>query len=156
MAQRQQARHRELYDMKCRGATLNVGDLVLVKQTAWKGRHKSQDRWESEEYQVVGQPTPGVPCLYSGRLLQEARPGFYIETSYCPCKVGSHRKVRHWEEAVTDSEEEEEGRAVMPKVARVPKGSPRVTTKPQTSLTPAGPHASSLTEPSPPESISGG
>ena len=30
-----------------------------------------------------------------------------------------------------------------------------VTTKPQTSLNPASPHASSLTEPSPPESISG-
>ena len=35
------------------------------------------------------------------------------------------------EEGVTDSDEEEEGRAVMPKVARAPKGSPRVTTKPQ-------------------------
>ena len=35
MAQRQQAKCRELYDMKCRGAALDVGDLVLVKQTAW-------------------------------------------------------------------------------------------------------------------------
>ena len=59
------------------------------------------------------------------------------------------------EEGVTDSDEEEEGRAVMPKVARVPKGSPRVTTKPQDSPTPADPNASSLTDPSPPESISG-
>ena len=61
MAQKQQAKHRELYDLKCRGAALDVGDLVLVKQTAWKGRHEIQDRWESGEYQVVGQPTPGVP-----------------------------------------------------------------------------------------------
>ena len=59
------------------------------------------------------------------------------------------------EEGVTDSEEEEEGRAEMPKVARVPKGRPRVTTKPQVSLTPADPNASSLIVPSPPESISG-
>ena len=50
-----------MYDLKCRGAVLSVGDLVLVKQTAWRGRHKIQDRWESEEYQVIGQPTPGVP-----------------------------------------------------------------------------------------------
>ena len=64
MAQKQQAKHRELYDLKCRGATLDVGDLVLVKQTAWKGRHKIKDRWESGEYQVVDQPTPGVP-VYS-------------------------------------------------------------------------------------------
>ena len=61
MAKRQQAKHRELYDQKCRGAELEIGDLVLVKHTASKGRHKIQDKWENEEYQVVGQPTPGVP-----------------------------------------------------------------------------------------------
>ena len=44
MAQKQQARHRGLYNLRCRGTTLSVGDLVLVKQTAWKGRHKIQDR----------------------------------------------------------------------------------------------------------------
>ena len=42
MAKRQQAKHRELYDQKCREAELEVGDLVLVKQTAWKGRHRSR------------------------------------------------------------------------------------------------------------------
>ena len=64
MGQKQQAKHRELYDLKCRGAALDVGDLVLVRQTAWKGMHKIQDRWESGEYQVVGQPTLDVP-VYS-------------------------------------------------------------------------------------------
>ena len=62
--------------------------------------------------------------------------------------------MRQWRRG-SDSDEEEEGRAVMPKVARVLKGSPRVTTKPQDSPTPADPNASSLTDPSPPESISG-
>ena len=47
MAKRHQAKHRELHDQKCRGTELEVGDLVLVKQSAWKGRHKIQDRWES-------------------------------------------------------------------------------------------------------------
>ena len=32
MAKRQQAKHRELYDQRCRGAELEVEDLVLVKQ----------------------------------------------------------------------------------------------------------------------------
>ena len=73
MAQRQQAKHRELYDIKCRGATLDVGDLVLVKQTAWKGRHKIQDRWKSGEYQVVGQSTPGVP-VYTVKRITEGKP----------------------------------------------------------------------------------
>ena len=71
-ADRQQARHKGLYDRKCKGAALDIGDLVLVKKTAWKGRHKIQDRWESDEYQVIGQPNPGIPvyevkCVAGGR-----------------------------------------------------------------------------------------
>ena len=61
VADRQQARHKELYDRRCRGAALDIGDLVLVKKTAWKGKHKIQDRWESDEYQVIEQPTSGIP-----------------------------------------------------------------------------------------------
>ena len=61
VADRQQARHKGLYDRSYKGAALDIGDLVLVKKTAWKGRHKIQDRWESDEYQVIGQPNPGIP-----------------------------------------------------------------------------------------------
>ena len=61
MAGRQQARYKGLYDRRCKGAESDIGDLVLVMKTAWKGRHKIQDRWESGEYQVIGQPTPGIP-----------------------------------------------------------------------------------------------
>ena len=139
--------------MKCRGAALDVGDLVLVKQTAWKGRHKIQDRWESEEYQVVGQPTPGNPVYTVKRV------------------AGGTTKVLHrnlllilqgWvrqaggsvEEGITSSDEEEERGNVIPQVDRTFKGRPRVTTKPQTSPTSVEPNASSLINPSPPESIS--
>ena len=149
MAQRQQAKHRELYDMKCRGATLDV-----VKQTAWKGRHKIQDRWESGDYQVVGQPTPGVP-LYTVKRMAGGKTKVLHRNLLLPLQGRIRQTGETVEEGVTDSDEEEEGRAVMPKVARVPKGSPRVTTKPQDSPTPADPNTSSLTDPSPPESISG-
>ena len=148
MAQRPQARHRELYDMKCRGATLNVGDLVLVKQTAWKGRHKIQDRWESREYQVIGQSTPGVP-VYAIKSIAGGRTRVLHRNLLLPLQGRIKQEGEIVEEGVTDSDEQEEARAVMPKVARVPKGSPMVTTKPQDSLTPAGPHASSLTDLSP-------
>ena len=72
VADRQQARHKELYDRRCRGAALDIGDLVLVKKTAWKGKHKIQDMWESDEYQVIEQPTPGIPvykvkCITGGK-----------------------------------------------------------------------------------------
>ena len=53
VASRQQARHKGLYDKRCKGAQLEIGDLVLVRKTVWKGKHKIQDRWESDEYQVI-------------------------------------------------------------------------------------------------------
>ena len=154
MAQRQQARHRGLYELKCKGAALSVGDYVLVKQTAWKGRHKIQDRWESGEYQVVGQPTPGVP-VYTVKSLTGGKTKALHKNLLLPLQGRIRQEGETVEEGVTDSDEEEEGRAVRPKVARAPKGSPRVTTKPQGSPTPAEPSASSLTDYSPPESISG-
>ena len=57
---------------RCRGAKLEIGDLVLVRKTAWKGKHKIQDKWESDDFQVIGQPTPGIPvykvmCVTGGR-----------------------------------------------------------------------------------------
>ena len=58
---RQQARHKGLYDKRCRGAELGIGDLVLIRKTTWKGQHKIQDRWDSDEYQVIGQPNSGIP-----------------------------------------------------------------------------------------------
>ena len=63
VASKQQARHKGLYDSNCMGATLDIGDLVLVKQTAWKGRHKIQDCWEEEEYQVVDSTYSWCSCL---------------------------------------------------------------------------------------------
>ena len=92
MAKRQQAKHRELYDQECRSAELEIGDLVLVKQTAWKGRHKIQDKWETEEYQVVGCPTLIFLCTLS-KVFQGARLGFFIGTYCCPCKEESDRKM---------------------------------------------------------------
>ena len=72
VASRQQARHKGLYDRRCKGAALDIGDLVLVKKTAWKGRHKIQDRWESDEYQAIGQPNPGIP-VYEVQNVAEGR-----------------------------------------------------------------------------------
>ena len=95
MAQKHQAKHRELHDLKCRSAALDVGDLVLVKQTAWKDRHKIQDRWESGEYQVVGQPTTGVP-VYSVKSVAGAKPGSFTGIYYCPCKAGTDGQVGQW------------------------------------------------------------
>ena len=40
---------------------LEVGDMVLVHVTAFKGQHKMQDRWENREYVVEKWPYPDLP-----------------------------------------------------------------------------------------------
>ena len=134
MAKRQQARHRELYDLKCRGAALEEGNLVLVKQTAWKGRHKIQDRWESKECQVVGQPTPGVP-VYTVKSIDGGRTRVLHRNLLLPLQGRVRQPGGTEGEGISGSEDEEEGRDWMPKVARAHRERPRRTTKPRSSPT---------------------
>ena len=54
-------RHKKNYDKKGRAAALVVGDMVLVHETAFKGQHKMQDRWENREYVVEKLPYPDLP-----------------------------------------------------------------------------------------------
>ena len=136
------------------GAALDVGDLVLVKQTAWKGRHKVQDRWESGKNQVVGQPTPGVP-VYTVKKVAGGKTKVLHRNLLLPLQGRVRQSGGSVEEGITSSDEEEEGGDVMPKVARASKGRPRVTTKPWANSTPVDPNPSSMIIPSPPESISG-
>ena len=53
--------HKCNYDKRCRAAALEVGDMVLVHVTAFKGCHKMQDRWENREYVVEKWPYPNIP-----------------------------------------------------------------------------------------------
>jgi len=55
------ARHKQLKDVRCRAAVLEIGDRVLVKQLAFPGKHKLADIWEPDVYVVVGQPNPNIP-----------------------------------------------------------------------------------------------
>ena len=78
LALKLQERSKRLHDQRCKGAKLEVGDIVLVRHTAWKGRHKIQDRLEDEEYQIVGQPTPSIPA-YKVQTLDGGNKGFLTE-----------------------------------------------------------------------------
>ena len=100
---------------------------------------------------MVGQPTPGVP-VYTVKSLSGGKTKVLHRNLLLPLQGRIRQEGETVEEGVTDSEEEEEERAVRPQAARAPRGSP---TQPPGSPTPAEPSASSLTDHSPPESISG-
>ena len=42
---------------------LEVGDKVLLKCTAFKGKHKIQDKWKNTIYEVVEQPLSKLPVF---------------------------------------------------------------------------------------------
>ena len=54
-------RHKCNYDKRSRAAALEVGYMVLVHVTTFKGHHKMQDRWENREYVVEKWPYPNIP-----------------------------------------------------------------------------------------------
>ena len=84
-----------------------------------------------------GRPTyPWCPCLYC-KSLSGGKTKILHRNLLLPLQGRIRQEGETVEEGVTDSDEEEEGRAVRPKVARAPKRSPRVTTKPPGSRTPA-------------------
>ena len=51
------------YDRRVRGATLEPGDRVLVKEVAFDGPHKLADKWSKEIYTVVQQPKQDIPVF---------------------------------------------------------------------------------------------
>ena len=51
------------YDLKVHEATLDIGDRVLVRQVAFKGRHKISDKWAKDPYVVIRIPIAGVPVF---------------------------------------------------------------------------------------------
>ena len=134
MADRQQARHKELYDRRCRGAALDIGDLVLVKKTAWKGKHKIQDRWESDEYQVIEQPTPGIP-VYKVNCIAGGRTRVLHHNLLLPLQGRFRQSEGQAGIDTPDPEEEEEEDSGLPCVPQAPqvrdgKGPPPSQTKP--------------------------
>ena len=54
-------KHKCNYDKRGRAVALEVGDMVLVHVTAFKGCHKMQDQWENRGYVVERWPYPNVP-----------------------------------------------------------------------------------------------
>ena len=51
------------YDCMVRCAKLKIGDKVLLKCTAFKGKHKIQDQWENIIYKVIEQPLGKLPVF---------------------------------------------------------------------------------------------
>ena len=50
---KQAEKAKKYYDKRVRCSKLEPGDLVLVKRFGFRGKHKIQDRWENQVYEVL-------------------------------------------------------------------------------------------------------
>ena len=87
-SKRSQQKQKEGYDTRVRGATITVGDRVLVKIVAFKEKHKLADKWEQEPYRVLGQPIPDIPVFTVQREDGENR-RIYIETYFYQLEISA-------------------------------------------------------------------
>ena len=56
------------YEKKVRGAALQPGDQVMLRQIGLQGKNKLADRWQEEVYVVTAQPNASIPVFSVRRL----------------------------------------------------------------------------------------
>jgi transposase InsO family protein len=77
--QQAQGRQKKHYDQRVRGAFLEPGDRVLVRRTAFEGKHKLDDKWEEDVCIVESQPSAKVPVY---RVYKEKDPSRVTRTRH--------------------------------------------------------------------------
>ena len=58
-----QKNQKDNYDKKIRGATIEVGDRVLLRNVSLRGKQKLADKWQEQVFLVVDQPNFSIPVF---------------------------------------------------------------------------------------------
>ena len=58
---KESSRQKDLFDKRSKDLRLEPGDLCQVKKTAWKARHKIQNRWKDDLYVILSQTNEDIP-----------------------------------------------------------------------------------------------
>ena len=72
------------YDKRGRAAALEVGDMVLVHVTTFKGCHKILNRWENREYVMEKHPIPMCQFMWCAQGMGKGAARPYIGTICSP------------------------------------------------------------------------
>ena len=62
-ADKESDRQKAVFHRKSKDLRLEPGDLCLVRKTAWKSRHKIQNRWEDDDYIIISQQNCDIPVF---------------------------------------------------------------------------------------------
>ena len=85
------------YAKKVRGATLQPGDQVLLRQIGLQGKNKLADRWQEEVYVVTAQPNASIPVFSVRRLdghgkVKTVHRNLLLPVRYVPTPIPSKLK----------------------------------------------------------------
>ena len=73
MSAREAKRSKNRYDRKVRCSKLEVGDIVMIRQKGFTGKHKVADRWEKDYCGVISQRPNGIPVFEVKSLGKDKR-----------------------------------------------------------------------------------
>ena len=82
ISSRESARQKRYYDKKIKCSQLKSGDLVLVHQKGFKGKHKIQDKLENAPYRVVNQKDSNRPVFLVENTETPLNLEYYTEICY--------------------------------------------------------------------------
>ena len=73
MSAKEAKRSKNRYDHKVRCFKLDTGDIVIVRQKGFTGKHKVVDHWEKDYYEVISQKPNGIPVFVVKSLGKDGR-----------------------------------------------------------------------------------
>jgi hypothetical protein len=88
------ARQKNHYDVKVRGAVVEVGDRVLVRKLGVKGKQKLKDKWEDSVFLVIEQQNPDVPVFHVQREDRKGRVRIMHRNLLLPLSLPLTTRVR--------------------------------------------------------------
>ncbi|CAC5392000.1 unnamed protein product [Mytilus coruscus] len=100
-AERTGRRHKTRYDMKVRLSVLESGNRVLLKNVAFRGKNKLENKWGKQPYVIVSKPDSNIPVYIirqeHGRGRKTVHRNMLLPITSIPilnpqCSENSHRK----------------------------------------------------------------
>ena len=102
--QKRGAKNKVMYDRRVRGATVEVGDRVLVRNVGLQGRCKLSNRWGDDIFIVVEQPNEDIPVFVvrkegKGKATKTLHRNMLLPVNFLPLPDGI--EVTHEEKSKT-------------------------------------------------------
>ena len=92
---KQAEKAKKYYDRRVKCSKLRPGDLILIKRFGFRGKHKIQDRWENQVYNVLESCHSSPLSSDLGEKMVLVESGLFIGTIYSHSEQRFLRRITH-------------------------------------------------------------